>query len=75
VDTQWPGIKEENNIMVLDETKRTIAMSTDRAEICAFFNSIGYMEPCDWKIPGLALNTTDDSECDADGLECEHQEM
>jgi len=75
VDVQWPGIVEENNIMVLDERKEAIAISTDRAEICAFFNSIGYMEPCDWKVPGLALNTTGDSECEVSTSECDNKEM
>jgi len=75
VDVQWPGIDEEKNIMVLDEKKRTVSMSEDRVEICDFFHSIGCMEQCDWKVPGLALNVTSDAECEVDALQCDSSEM
>ena len=61
VDVEWPGLQQDDNIMILDESKRTASMRQDRAEICAIFHSIGYLGPCDWKIPGIPLKSITDS--------------
>merc|ERR1739838_566874 len=45
VDTEWPGIDDSENIMILDEELSTASISTDRVDICAMFDSVGYIAP------------------------------
>lgn len=45
VDMEWSGVSERGNILVFDEDISTQSLYRDRVEICAFFDSIGYVAP------------------------------
>jgi len=57
VGVEWPGVDESENILILDVPISTSSMDTDRrADICAFLDSVGYLEP--FSMPDLETTTT-----------------
>merc|ERR1719361_455743 len=62
--TVWPEVSESENIFILDEELSTASISSDRADICAFFDSIGYVPP--YKYPNVDGTAKED---DDGGLE------
>jgi len=56
VDVEWPGVSDSDNILVFDDEISTKSMVSDRVEICAFFDSIGYVAP--FSMPDTETSTT-----------------
>ena len=63
VDAEWPEFStatDSANIFVLDETISTASTDSDRVEVCAFFDSIGYIAP--FSMPDVdATSTTEEA--------------
>merc|ERR1712083_1194987 len=65
VDVRWPGVNESDNIFILDETISTASISTDRVDICALFDSVGYVPP--FSYPDVDETTTTDPDAAEEG--------
>merc|ERR1719229_258723 len=65
--TEWPTASETENILILDEEISTASISSDRVDICALFDSIGYVAP--YQYPYVESTTTTPEPSDGDAKE------
>jgi len=62
VGVEWPGVDESENILIFDDPISTSSMDTDgRADICAFLDSVGYLEPFSMPDTETAASTESES--------------